>query len=77
MKKEDIFTPSGIYHSQQLHHSLLLWFEIITPTIQAGEGSNTMGRGCIDLRPQERQAPAISKLKNLTQDTTNTGLGRE
>jgi hypothetical protein len=41
MKKEDIFTPSGIYHSQQLYHSRLLWFEIITPTIQAGEGPNT------------------------------------
>ena len=33
------------YHSQQLYHSCLLWFEIIMLTIQTdiGEGPNTRG----------------------------------
>jgi hypothetical protein len=44
--KEAVLPPSGIYHSQQCYHSHLLWFKIITPTLQTGvgEGPNTRGR---------------------------------
>ena len=46
MDKEDIFTSSGPYRSQQLYHSHFLWFKIITLTFQTdiGEDPSTSGR---------------------------------
>jgi hypothetical protein len=45
MDKEAIFPPSGHYRSQEFHHSHLLWFKMITPTIQtsSAERPNTKG----------------------------------
>jgi len=34
MEKEAYLSSSGPYHSQQLYHSHLLWFKIITLTIR-------------------------------------------
>jgi len=46
MEKEAIFPPSRPYHTQQLYNSHLLWFKIITLTIQTdiSEGPNTRGK---------------------------------
>jgi len=46
MDKKAIFPPFGIYHSQHCYHSCLVWFKIITTTIQTdvGEGRNTRDR---------------------------------
>jgi len=46
MDKEAVLPSSEPYHSQQLYHSHLLWFKIITPTIQTdiGVGPNTRVR---------------------------------
>jgi len=57
IKKGDIFIHSGIYHSQQLYHSRLLLFEIITATIQDG-GS------LISDHNKDKSKPS-SKLKRL------------
>ena len=45
MSEEAILTSSGPYHSQQRYNSCLLWFKIITLTIQTdiGEGPNIRG----------------------------------
>jgi hypothetical protein len=46
MGKEAIFPPSGPYYTQQLYNSHLLWFKIITLTIQTdtGEGPNKISK---------------------------------
>lgn len=64
MDKEAILPSFGPYYSQQLYHSHLLWFKIITPTIQTdiGEGPSTRGKkGALtsDQR-QRRQAPSVN-----------------
>jgi len=45
MEKEDIFPPTGPYHSQQFCCSCLLWFKIFTPTIQTDFGEKPSTRG--------------------------------
>jgi hypothetical protein len=46
MDEEAILPTLGPYHPQQLYHSDLLWFKIITPTIETDivEGTTTRGR---------------------------------
>jgi hypothetical protein len=46
MDKEAILPSSGPNHPQQLYHSHLSWFKIITPTIQTdiGEGPSIRDR---------------------------------
>jgi len=69
MDKEAIFSPFGIYHSQHCCHFLIVWFRIITATIQTdiGEGRNTRdkeGASHADHR-QERHAPSIRQLSRI------------
>jgi len=46
MSEKATLPSSGPYHFQQLYNSCLLWFKIITLTIQTdtGEGPNTRDR---------------------------------
>ena len=58
LHKEAIFTPPGIYHSQECHHFLLLWLKIFTPTIQTDvdEGQNAQDwKGTSNSRPHEKK----------------------
>ena len=46
MDEDTIFPPFALYHSEQFCHSHLLWFKIITMTIQTriiGQGHNMKG----------------------------------
>jgi hypothetical protein len=74
MDKEDIFPPTGLYHSQQFYCSCLLWFKIITPSIQTDFGIRVPQ---LQTARHEHQAPSTSQLKDLTQDTANTCLWEE
>lgn len=70
--RQTIFPPSGIYHSR------LLWFKIITMTIQSYVRETYYNRwqGCLRLRPQgKKDKPHPSaNLRDLTQDTKHWHL---
>jgi hypothetical protein len=66
MDREAIFPPSGIYRSQQCYHSCLLWFRIITPTIQTAVVRDIIQEmRKVPQTQTTRQAPFLSKLNRL------------
>jgi len=75
MDKEAIL-PSGPYHSEQLYHSHLLWFKIITLSLQTdiSEGSNTRVRngastsGC----KTEKTSPTHESTKKTSLEAQQT-----
>jgi len=58
LDNEAILPSSGPYHSQQLYHSSLLWFKIITPTIQ-----DDIGEGPYTRKKNGALTPSTSQLK--------------
>jgi hypothetical protein len=69
MDKEAILPCPIPYHSQQLYHSHLLWFNIITPTTQAdtGEGPNTRGgKGALTSDCKTRKTSPIHQPTKMT-----------
>jgi hypothetical protein len=62
-------SSSGRYHCQQVYHSRLLWFKMVTLTFQTdiGEGPSTSGRkgALISHCKRKKTAPSTSQLKRL------------
>jgi hypothetical protein len=62
-------SSSGHYHCQQLYHSRLLWFKIVTQTVQTDidEGPSTSGRKGALISDCKKTAPSTDQLRHKAQ----------
>ena len=69
MDKETVFPPFGIYHSKQCYHSRLLWFKIITVSIQTDIAEKPNTRYKEDASNTDHRSGKTSPFHQTTKQT--------